>query len=309
MSEQPVLSFHVRVTTFDDVPAIVELAAKCGEDPRVVGQGCRRVLCEPYGFSVVVTARTDGSERLAGVLSIPVLRPRLGNRIRQDGVPFRDLLGAGTERLVANEDEVGRQNGDSGNDMIISHYFQDPTLPAQSKERVMTMLASGFVDRFAGNKVRSVLIEARGLEMAKGAGAAGYETVETYEEWFRQGGRDEATRPILVQSERSLAARSHNFLLMRLLDYQPPVLRLPPAAREVVRAAYLGYSDSRIVSEFGLTTASLNSRWTRILDIAEGKMPSLFANGSRARQRDRQPLLAYLRHHPEEMWPYEPQRE
>ena len=300
-------SFDVRIGTFDDIQAMADLAVRQGYDRRPFTLACERLLREVYGFSLVVTCNPPG-ERMVAFENATLLRPHAGTKIRCGGVPFSELLLDERERLIANEGEIGRANGDSGVDLFVAHFIIDHELATKERERAISTLASGFVERYVGNHVRSVLHELRGAEAAQAATYGGWEVAATYEEWGERSGRAQESCPILVRNDSASAVRHHNFLVARMLNYRPPTLMLPPAAREVVRCAYLGWSDTRIVTDLGLTTASLNSRWTRILDIAERRAPEIFANGTGGRVRDRHRLLAYIRNHPEEMWPYEPQR-
>ena len=302
-------SFEVRIGTLDDVPAMADLAGRQGYDRKATARGCERVLRERFGFSVVATTEKPEGARLVAYENACLLRPHLGTKIRCGGKPFSHTLAHENDRFVASEAEVGRANGDSGLDCFVTHFLVEQTLAPKETERTVATLASGFVERFVGNHVRAIMHEVRGLEAARETEYGGWEIVETYEPWHLRSGGVEATRSILIQAQAAGAMRHHNFLVSRMLNYHPPTLLLPPAAREVLRCAYLGWTDARIVSDLGLTSASLNSRWTRIFDIAERKMPELFAQGDGPRARDRQRLLAHIRNHPEEMWPYEPVHE
>ena len=161
-------------------------------------------------------------------------------------------------------------------------------------------MASTFVDMYAGNRVRSVLYQVRGRSAANIARPGGYETIATYENLEI----DDEERPLLLRYTDHNPSH-HNLLVTRFLQYRPPVLRLPPGGREILRFAAMGQTDAQIVVRHGIRPSSLNSRWTRVLDVAEAKMPRLFEGAIGGKGRDRLPLLTYVRNHPEELWPYE----
>ena len=194
---------------------------------------------------------------------------------------------------------MGRRNATLGLDGILSHFVVSRDLPAGERGRVRAQMASTFVDLYAGNRVRNVFYQVRGRDAAENARPGGYEPIATYDDLDVEG----VERPLLLRYSDHNPLH-HNLLLMRFLQYRTPVLRLPPGGREVLRFASMGETDAQIVARHGIRPSSLNSRWTRVLDIAEAKMPRLFEGSTGGKSRDRLPLLTYVRNHPEELWPY-----
>ena len=260
----------------------------------------RRALREPFGFSLVVKMHQG---RTATVVAFQIgflLRDKASERLQIGREPFGQLLREKDGSLFPNEDEVGKKNADGGSDALLADFIVSKRLSSEERGRVRAQMASTFVDLYAGNRIRCILFQVRDRKAAERARPSGYETIVTYED--AEG--DAPERPILLRYTDH-SPTHHNLLATRFLQYRPPVLRLPPGGREIVRFAAMGQTDAQIVRRYGIRSASLNSRWTRVLDIAEAKMPELFEGVAYGRNRDRLPLLTYVRNHPEELWPYE----
>ena len=279
-----------------------EGVARLGEDEGIpdAGDTFRKALEEPFGFPLVVREHRGRAVHTVAFEIGFLLRPKAAGRLQEGRETFAELLEARDGSLFPTEEEVGRMNSGSGADALLSHFIVSHRLSNEEKGRVRAQMASTFVDLYAGNRIRTVLFQVRGESAAGRARPGGYETIATYDE----SEADKAQRPQLMRYADHNPFH-HNLLVTRFLQYRPPVLRLPPGGREILRFASMGLTDAQIVARHGLRASSLNSRWTRVLDVAEAKMPELFEPSGGGKNRDRLPLLTYVRNHPEELWPYE----
>lgn len=287
---------------------MIALAQKVGTAPDRIAFELRTVLSETYGFALLAAERTPAGEKLVGFQTGMLLSHGTSARALEGGIPFTELFDGGATRLGPTETQLGRANADDGVDYLSVHYVFDGGLPEDLKNRSVADFKINFSNCFSGNRLRHIYYVARGLADTESWLTGPFEIVDDYARWSAENHVGEPDRPYLIQSDLGKAVRNKNYALVRFLSYHPPVLRFPPAAREVLRHAYLGWSDAHMVATWGTTLPALKSRWNRILDIADRKMPYLFGPAAGETGRDRQPLLAYLRSHPEELWPFEDRR-
>ncbi len=279
-----------------------------GYAPRETETLLRRAIEDPFGFSVVARRRTRGEREVVAYEVAFLLRHACSSRLINGPEPFASIALEPGACPFPTEEEVGRRNGAEGLDLLVAKFVVSASLSREDAARVRAQMPMAFVEMYAGNRVRELLYEVRGTEAAARAAAGGFEPVATHAAWHDAAGVPEESRSVVLRFDPSSQGALYNLLALRLLQYRPPILRLPPGAREIVRLAVLGESDAQIVAARGISPASLNSRWTRVFDLAARRMPDLFAVET-GKSRDRGRLLAYVRDHPEEGWPYEPSRE
>ena len=265
------------------------------------GKAFQAAMREPFGFTLVVRRKTEGRSEVVAFEIAFLLRSSTSKSLQEGKETFGGLLDSHDGALFPDEQQVGRANARSGSDVLLSHFVYSSRLPPWEQARVKAQLASTFIDLYGGNRIRAILFQVASPDVAAIARPGGYETIADYANVEFESHE----RPLLLRYTDHDPTH-HNLLIMRLLHYRPPVLRLPPGGREIVRFAAMGLSDAQIVERYGIRSSSLNSRWTRALDIAEAKMPELFHGQGTVKARDRMPLLAYVRNHPEELWPYSP---
>lgn len=294
--------FAARTGSLDDA---IEMSAvayhSVGIPSERASEQCARILAEPFGFSVVVT-RQEGKEppEIVGVENAILIKPWLYEELMESYEPYvHDHIRNAQQSPFPNEQEVGIANAGEGHDLLLAHFAGRADLEAAEAIRVRGLMVSTFTDFFAGNRVRSILVETAGPANLATALGAGFQIVKDY-------GRSEGG-PWLLRLDLARTLEIQNFHLARLLQYRPPLFRFPPGGREVLRFAIQGLTDGQVTERHGITASSLASRWSRLFDIVEEVLPELFAPVKGGKTRERLPLLAYVRNHPEELWPYTPE--
>lgn len=269
-------------------------------------QECERIVREPFAFSAVVIQNNPGrAERMAGVLNGILIRPRFAAHLLKADAPyFHRHVEAAKPLPFPDFGEVGKANAGEGLDLFLAHFAVEQDIDDADAIRVRGLLVSYFVDQFSGNRLRSVMVETVGRENTVMAQNAGFEIVTNYPAWRIANDRLERDGPHLLRIDLARALEVQNFHLARLLQYRPPVFRFPPGARELLRFALQGLTDVQIAAQKGMSIKSIASTWTRIYRIVEDVAPTLLPLDLSGKSDRRLTLLAHLRNHPEELWPY-----
>jgi hypothetical protein len=92
--------------------------------------------------------------------------------------------------------------------------------------------------------------------------------------------------------------------------YTPPILGLKHVDQQLLGAALEGLTDHELSHALGLNVQTVKKRWASVFDQVWEVMPSLLPDSTEGIDRrtrgpqKRHHLLAYLRHHPEELRPF-----
>jgi hypothetical protein len=92
--------------------------------------------------------------------------------------------------------------------------------------------------------------------------------------------------------------------------YTPPILRFKHADQQLLGTALEGLTDNELSDALGLSMQTVKKRWASVFDQVCDVMPSLLPDSNDGTERrtrgpqKRHHLLAYLRHHPEELRPF-----
>ena len=297
-----------RQGTIDDAYAIGRIAyAIVDLDPKRAEEEVRTILSAPLALStVVVQGLAKETQKIVAVMNGVLLRPWFSEQLLERNTPYFHIQVREAEKSpFPNLPEIAAANAGEGLDLFLAHLSVDIGLEDVDATRVRTALLNAFVEQYAGNRIRSILVETVGWENSATAIQAGFEVLTTYPEWRAANGVLERDGPHLLQITLERAMQIQNFHSARMLQYRPPTIRFPQGAQELLRFAMRGYSDTEIASLPGFTETSVASAWTRILTRAKGALPDLFRSSpSGGKSKDRLALLAYLRQYPEELWPY-----
>ena len=306
----PEARLEVRRGTLADAPAMGRVAYRIVDlDARTGTAECARILREPFAFSAVAFHRLpNGEARLVGAINGALLRPAFAEKLLRSERPYfhRRVAEATEPPFPQTEAEVGQANAEEGLDLFLTHFAFDADLNLEEGTRARLMLVPYFVERFAGNRLRSLMVDTVGRENTAAAQSAGWETVTTFPAWRREHGVAERDGPHLMRITLDGAMGAQNLHMARLLQYEPPRLRFPSGARDLLRAALNGEADREYAARHGITPKSVDSAWDRIRGIVTRTMPDLLpSEAGEAKTGARRALLAYLRHYPEALWPYE----
>ena len=305
----PEARLEVRRGTLADAPAMGRVAYRIVDlDARAETAECARILREPFAFSAVALHRLpDGEARLVGTINGILLRPAFAKSLLLSEKPyFHHRVAEATEPpFPQTEREVGRANAEEGLDLFLAHFAFDPDLDLDADTRARLALILHFVERFAGNRLRSLMVDTVGRENTAAAQSAGWETVTTFPEWRQTRGVAERDGPHLLRITLDGAMGAQNLHMARLLQYRPPRLRFPSGARELLRAALDDETDGEYARRRGVAPKSVDSAWDRIRGIVARTTPEILpGEAGQAKTGARRAILAYLRHYPEALWPY-----
>src|SRR5207248_9324862 len=159
-------------------------------------------------------------------------------------------------------------------------------------------LASSFVERHAGYRIRRIIHEAAD-ELAKEftERSVVFEAVAEFPERER----------VLYSMTRESAKVVPGSLGNVLFTYREPVLRLRDSDQQMLLAALGGSTDQELATELGVTFAAVKARWRSTFARIAAAMPDLVseAGDERRGSQKRHRVLAYVRSHPEELRPYD----
>lgn len=152
--------------------------------------------------------------------------------------------------------------------------------------RLRATLANDIVERYHGAPVRMVTVEATGGYIEESE-QAGFRVLRRY--------AGERCAFLIADAESLNVVKTP--MHMALFKRTPPRLKLSPVYRRVLYFHARGYSDDEIAKAVGLSRKSIKTYWDRIFTSFE-EVVSFGHSGSKRRA-----VSAYLRLHPEEMWP------
>jgi hypothetical protein len=202
--------------------------------------------------------------------------------------------------VLATYDEVARGNATVGLDvLVLVGTWRDAILSQQERQEARTNLASSFVQKHAGYRIRRVFVEAAEQPERDFAG----QSIE-----FRLLAEfPESGRTLFLMTEESVQG-IHGSLGNILFKRYKPVLRLRDSDQQLLLAAMGGATDLELVSEIGVTLSAVKARWratfARIAETIPELIPDLDDHEGRGMQK-RHRVLDYVRNHPEELRPYD----
>lgn len=108
----------------------------------------------------------------------------------------------------------------------------------------------------------------------------------------------------LMGADRTIASQSSVVSLMTVFGVQPPRLRLSHKQRRLLFYHRLGLSEDEIADRIFVSVKSMKTYWDRIYSALEEIEPSPSDRGQKRRWLER-----YIAEHPEEVWPFRPDRQ
>lgn len=259
------------------------------------------------GFSasnVLESTSLPPSDRIVGFGASVFLAPAFASAElaspRQD-INSRVIASVHSGRSVlATHDEVARGNATVGIDiLVLVGTWRDEILSQQERQEARTNLASDFVQKHAGYRIRRVFVEA--AEQQERA------FVEQSIEFRLVAEFPESRRALFLMTEESVQG-IHGSIGNILFKRSKPVLRLRDSDQQLLLAAMGGATDLELVSEIGVTLSAVKARWratfARIAETIPELIPDLADHEGRGLQK-RHRVLDYVRNHPEELRPYD----
>src|SRR3984957_11447339 len=257
-----------------------------------------------FASNVLESTSLPLSDRIVGFGASVFLSPAFANAELASPRPdinSRVIASVHSGRSVlATYDEVARGNATVGLDvLVLVGTWRDAIFSQQERQEARTNLASGFVQKHVGYRIRRVFVEAAGQPERDFAG----QSIE-----FRLLAEfPESGRTLFLMTEESVQG-IHGSLGNILFKRYKPVLRLRDSDQQLLLAAMGGATDLELVSEIGVTLSAVKARWrapfARIAETIPELIPDLDDHEGRGMQK-RHRVLDYVRNHPEELRPYD----
>jgi hypothetical protein len=246
------------------------------ETHRVVGFGCAVFVASHFADNAITNPRPDLNSRIIMAVHAgePILPPR---------------------------DDVARANASQGLDIVVLYAssLRNDLLTASEKQDALALLASTFVEWYAGFRLRRVICETADEQTRRNIEASVvYQTVAKFPDVGR-------TLHCMSRESVDLLSSSFGNILFR---FSPPQLKLRESDQQLLLAALRGATDTELANELGVSFAAVKARWRSTFSRIAETMPELFGDDYkddeyRGRQKRHQ-VLAYVRTHPEELRPY-----
>jgi hypothetical protein len=206
--------------------------------------------------------------------------------------------------VLAERNEVARANAGRGVDVLILQpsCWLDGVLDQGQRELVQNLLPSSFAEWIAGHRVHRIIAETAD---------------EPSKEHLRHSIVFQAIAefPALGRTLHTMTRESITVVSAHLgnmiFSYREPVLELRDSDQQLLRLALSGATDEELAGQLGVTFAAVKARWRSTFARVDARMPGLVSSaedheGRGAQKRHR--VMAYVRSHPEELQPYDWQR-
>jgi hypothetical protein len=312
------MRFAYRSVTLEDVPEVVALSL--GEHVAPVEQERRESvlrefraffqMTEPPSLLLEIIG-ADGKATIGASVVTLFVHDWVYEELSRAEAPYPNpkLLGwyrRGRNPFLTTE-ELARANSGEGANMLAVGFNWDSRLDECLAAEVRHTALQRFADRHAGHNLKRVFAETCNGVLYRGCLEVGYRLVNSYDSWAREvGSLDNPDRPMFMCATREDVFSTVNSFLIRLFQYQRPVLRFSVAQQELLTLAVSGYSDLEAARILSIGLDAVKARWKSIYARVDRTYPGFLPDGGSAgRGPEKRPiLLAHLRDRPEELRPH-----
>lgn len=289
-----------RPTVEQDLPECLRLAF-FGDPPVVAADRRLEAWCGLWSQGAANSAVIEDQERPAGrrIVHLGVSVFVTDEFVREARACPRPFLSETVlDRFLAGRSPVldaaaRRANAAGGLNLLILHQGMAADLRLEEHKGVLVRAPDTFFQVHQGFPIKEMLIQHPEAEIQEYLTASGWQ-------W-----RDEATG--LFGLTRAEAQARPGAYVARLFTTDPPRLGLRPHEQQLLQRALLGETDAEVSVALGLAPDTVKARWRALYDRVVARAPELLPEtdspehkrGTEKRRR----LLAYLRHHPEELRP------
>lgn len=253
-----------------------------------------------FGVSVFVTDEFMQAIRAAGA---PGVSRRLVEQMR-----------AGQSPILSRE-AARRANAGAGLNLLILHVGAMGGTDDQI-DAVMLRAPESFFWVHGGYYFREILFELRGARARLFSLSGGFHERSDYAAFYRAEGRAAPApteRQWLLGVTRAEAEQQRGSYISSLFAFDRPRLGLRPGEQSLLEHALRGQTDEEIAHTLAASLSTVKTRWRAIYDRVVDRAPALlpepaWETGPTEQKRGaekRRTLLHYLRHHPEELRPFE----
>jgi hypothetical protein len=312
-----------RPAEHDDLPRCLELL----QDDLTLGNIDRGLILKLWidlrtrwaiVMSVVEDQERRPMERLIGMGASVFVTDRFISEARTSRPP--DLSGQAIREIMTDSSpvlggpDVRRANSGEGLNLFVLHYGWDRSrlLPDDARA-VRDELIRAFLNEHRGYHLKEILIQRCGEEAIRRVLTGGFVLRRDFEDYYRANGLTPPPsdqRPYLAGLTREEAHEAEGSVVATLFLYAPPRFRFRTGEQDLLRRALLGETDEELALSLAISESAVKKRWAAIFEHSAAAMPDLLPRGPQPTGLDRKRgaekrrrLLAYLRHHPEDLRP------
>lgn len=221
---------------------------------------------------------------------------------------------AGEGPILMTQD-IGRANSGDGLNVLVLHYMWDrENLAPEEARAARDELIQAFLQEHAGYRLKQILLERCGEEAMRRVLTGGFRLYRDFSEYYKSQGAEPPAdeRFYLCGISREEARAAEGSTVSPLFLYAEPRFRFRPVDQALLRRAVQGETDEDLAANLGISSSAVKKRWAAIFEHSASVAPDLFPKersqpsetqrkrGAEKRRR----ILAYLRHHPEDLRPY-----
>ena len=191
--------------------------------------------------------------------------------------------------------------------VVLCGSWREGVLNTHAVSEVCTHLSASFLRLHHGYRILRILTETIGEEEKRR-----YEATHAWRITASFGGPPETSRAFRIITHEDALAVTGSFV-GPLFHHREPMLQLRDADQRLLLTALDGLTDQELAVKLNLSLITVKKRWIGIFEETAAIKPDLLAagcsndGGQRGKQK-RHHLRAYLRSHPEELRPVEPDR-
>jgi hypothetical protein len=213
------------------------------------------------------------------------------------------------ETAVLNESEIRAGNTKGGLDIAILYgSWRRHVLNPAGVSEVCTALAARFLEMRQGFQVNRIVTETvNAQETSQYLATHAWREIAKFDQ---PGGE---SRSLMVMTRDDAMAVAASFI-NPLFHYRKPALPLRQTDQKLLLAALGGLTDEELSRKLRLSLPAVKKRWISVFERTIPVRPDLFpevagrSDGAKRSRQKRHHILTYMRTHPEELRPIEPQR-
>jgi hypothetical protein len=214
--------------------------------------------------------------------------------------------------VILTDDELREQNSYGGLNMVVLFTsWRREGLTLDQIAAIKLDLAVAGVERFSGYRLERMMLEAMDetdVEYIESTGV--YEMIGNFESSSASNSVNGwAPRRGLFVIDKVSAKSTVGSVAAIVFHFTPPIFRFRRGEQQLLVAALGGLTDPELAEELEVKIEALKKRWASIYARVAEIMPNLLPQSDNDPDQKRGPqkrhhLLAYLRHHPEELRPF-----
>ncbi len=216
----------------------------------------------------------------------------------------------GSSQLLKKED-IGNANAGNGLNLLICYWrWGSNQLTPLEALNARTWLTEQFTWFHSGYNYKEVFVDGLGNDHLRRSQEAGFYLIADYAEYYAKNppAPEPQYHPYILGIDREQAQEKDGSAICHTFLFTPPRFFFSEREREFLCHARLGKNDADLMNDLFLSLGMVKKRWVQIYEhidkIDKSVLPQ--STGNQRGQECKRVLLEYLRHHPEELRPYEP---